>query len=104
MSPSQLRYLWRMRFSRLFDRQFYRGVNPRIHWIFRMFPERHYLLVGERAGLYPNPDFSPKAYLRHNPDVAATGMPPFEHYLRVGRHEQRLTKDLPQDEIGRAHV
>ncbi|MCB1365154.1 MAG: glycoside hydrolase family 99-like domain-containing protein [Rhodobacteraceae bacterium] len=97
MSPSQLRYLWRMRFSRLFDRQFYRGVNPRIHWIFRMFPERHYLLVGERAGLYPNPDFSPKAYLRHNPDVAATGMPPFEHYLRVGRHEQRLTKDLPQD-------
>ncbi|MFV0515705.1 MAG: glycoside hydrolase family 99-like domain-containing protein [Jhaorihella sp.] len=97
MSPSQLVYLWRMRVSRLFDRQFYRGVNPRIHWIFKVFPERHYLLVGERAGLYPNPDFSPKAYLRHNPDVAATGMPPFEHYLRIGRHEHRLTKDLPQD-------
>lgn len=86
-----------MRKSGLFDRQFYLSANPLIHKFFHYLPERHFVLMGEAAGLYPNPDFSPHAYLRHNADVAASGMRPFDHYLRVGRHEQRLTKDLPGD-------
>jgi len=95
LAPSQFLYVRRMRKSGLFDRQFYLGANPGLHKIFHLFPERHYLLVGEPAGFYPNPDFSPKAYLRHNPDLNGSGMAPFDHYLRAGRHENRLTKDLP---------
>jgi lipopolysaccharide biosynthesis protein len=95
LPPSQLLYVRRMQKSGLFDRQFYLGANPGLHPIFHYFPERHYLLVGERAGFYPNPDFSPKAYLRHNPDLDDSRLAPFDHYLRTGRHENRLTKDLP---------
>lgn len=84
-----------MRQSGLFDRQFYRGINPNLHWLFKMFPERHYVLFGEAAGLYPNPDFSPKAYLKHNHDVRDSSLAPLDHYIRRGRNEQRLTKDIP---------
>lgn len=97
VSPSKLRYISRIKRSGLFDRQFYLGVNPRIHRIFHYLPERHFVLIGERAGLYPNPDFSPHAYLRHNPDVAEQKVPAFDHYIRIGQGENRLTKDLPQD-------
>ncbi len=95
IAPRLYLYVLRMRRSGLFDRQFYRGANPKIHWLFRMFPERHYVLHGEEAGLYPNPDFSPKAYLKHNHDVRDSNARPFEHYLRRGRRENRLTKDVP---------
>ena len=97
LSIPQLLYVRRMQKSGLFDRPFYLAVNPGLHKIFHYFPERHYLLVGERAGLYPNPDFSPKAYLRHNPDLRQTTLSPFDHYLRTGRHENRITKDMPSD-------
>lgn len=97
ISPSKLLYIWRMKRSGLFDRQFYLSANPLIHKVFHYMPERHYALMGEQAGLYPNPDFSPHAYLRHNHDVASGGMAPFDHYLRIGRYEERLTKDLPGD-------
>lgn len=97
LHPTRLRYLWLIQRSRLFDRQFYLASNPMIHWIFRLFPARHYILMGEAGGLFPNPDFSPKAYLRHNPDLAASGIAPLAHYIQTGRYEQRLTKDLPPD-------
>lgn len=97
LSPRQFLYVRRMKRSGLFDRKFYLEVNPLIHWIFRFFPERHYVLFGEAAGLYPNPDFSPKAYIKHNPDLRGRGLAPFDHYLRAGRHEQRVTRDLPSD-------
>lgn len=100
MSPRQLLYVRRMKRSGLFDRRFYAEVNPLIHWVFKSFPERHYALFGEAAGLYPNPDFSPKAYLKHNPDLQGSTMPPFDHYLRVGRHEQRITRELPNEDGG----
>lgn len=93
LNPRHLRYLWLIRRSNLFDRDFYLDANPRVHWLFRRFPERHYILMGEEAGLYPNPDFSPVAYLRHNHDVAKSGQRPFEHFLRAGRHEQRVTRE-----------
>ena len=96
--PSQLRYIHRIKKSGLFDRQFYLSVNPRIHPLFHYVPERHFVLFGEMSGLYPNPDFSPLAYLRHSPDVAKAGsMRPFDHYIRIGQYENRLTKDLPDD-------
>ncbi len=94
LHPQRLLYLWLIRRSGLFDRQFYLSSNPQIHWLFRRFPERHYILMGEDAGLYPNPDFSPFAYLRHNHDVAVNGQRPFEHFLRSGRYEHRLTRDI----------
>ncbi len=95
LSPHQFLYVRRMQKSGLFDRQFYLGANPGLHRIFHYFPERHYLLVGEHAGFHPNPDFSPKAYLRHNPDLRMSKLAPFDHYLRTGRHENRLTKEIP---------
>ena len=93
----ELSYIRQAKRSGLFDRQFYLGTNPSLHWLHRAFPERHFVQLGEGLGLCPNPDFSPAAYLRHNPDLAALQCPPFLHFLRFGRHELRLTKDLPQD-------
>lgn len=101
--PSQLRYIHRVKKSGFFDRQFYLGVNPRIHWLFRHLPERHFVLFGEAAGLYPNPDFSPFAYLRHSPDVADKKERALDHYIRIGQFENRLTKDLP-DEYSKSSV
>lgn len=94
LSPSQLLYVRRIQKSGLFDRQFYLGANPGLHRVFHYFPERHYILVGEKAGFYPNPDFSPKAYMRHNPGLREQNLPPFDHYLRLGRHDNLVTKDL----------
>ena len=100
-SPRQLAYLWRLRRSGLFDRQFYRGTNPALHPVARAFPERHYIAFGEGMRLRPNPDFAPDAYIRHNPDLGPMADRPFLHYIRFGRHEGRLTKDLPVTHTGR---
>ncbi len=96
-TPAELAYVRDMKRSGLFDRQFYRTTNTALHPLFLRFPERHFVQLGERLGLWPNPDFSPAAYLRHNPDLAGLGLPPFRHYLSFGRHEDRLTKDIPQE-------
>ena len=40
-----------------------------MRWIFRQFPVRHYVTIGEREHLKPNPDFAGPIYLRYNPDV-----------------------------------
>ncbi|MEQ3625636.1 MAG: glycoside hydrolase family 99-like domain-containing protein [Celeribacter sp.] len=81
--------------SDLFDRHFYRGTNPRMHPLCWLFPERHFALKGEALGLRPNPDFCPRAYLRCNPDLTNKVQQPFKHYIRFGRHEQRVTKEMP---------
>ncbi|WP_408607882.1 glycoside hydrolase family 99-like domain-containing protein [Acidimangrovimonas sediminis] len=93
-APWRWRYIAEAKRSGLFDRTFYRGANPSLHALFRAFPERHYVTFGEAMGLRPNPDFSPRAYVGYNPDLK--GQPaPFLHYLRAGRHEDRITKELP---------
>jgi hypothetical protein len=79
-----------LRRSPEFDRDFYIASNPRLRRLFRLAPERHYALFGEAAGLCPNPGFSPRAYLFHNPDLEAAGMPPLRHYLEQGRAEGRI--------------
>lgn len=48
--------------SRQFDRAFYRDSNPRLRWIFRIAPLRHYVTIGEGRGLCPAPWFSPVAF------------------------------------------
>src|SRR3546814_13490718 len=40
------------------------------------------------TAIRPKPGFSTRRYLRANPDVAAAGMNPLVHYLRVGRGER----------------
>lgn len=94
-APWRWHYMREMRRSGLFDRHFYRTTNPSLHRLFRAFPERHYAVFGEAMGLRPNPDFSPRAYLAHNADLAGEAAAPFRHFLRAGRHEVRVTKDLP---------
>ena len=88
-------YIRHIRKSGLFDRHFYLTTNPRLHPLFRLMPERHFAVFGEAMGLQPNPDFSPNAYLRHNPDLASYAHAPFSHFIAIGRKEQRVTKDLP---------
>ena len=86
---------WRVRAIRrsgLFDRTFYLGVNPGLHPIYRAFPERHYVLFGERIGLRPSEAFSPEAYLAQNPDLKGQRSP-FTHYVRHGHAERRVARD-----------
>lgn len=92
--PSRLAYIHEIKASGLFDRQFYTSTNPQLHWLFKAMPERHFAVFGEAMGLYPNPDFSPRAYLMHNPDVTEAGLPPFRHWINQGRSEARLTKSV----------
>lgn len=94
--PSEWTYLKAARASGLFDADFYRGAHPRLNPIYRRIPLHHYIAYGESQGYRPNPHFSPFAYLRHNPDVADSRTPPFMHFVQRGRHEGRLTENLPQ--------
>jgi hypothetical protein len=91
------RYLAAIRRSGLFDRGYYRACNAGgMHPLFRIWPERHYVQLGERNGVCPGPGFSPRAYLFHNPDLAGEPQPLW-HYLRRGRAEGRLVLAPPGD-------
>ncbi|WP_417603910.1 glycoside hydrolase family 99-like domain-containing protein [Primorskyibacter flagellatus] len=96
LKPSEQRYLAEASKSGLFDPIYYRGAYPHIHPLYHRLPLRHYIVYGERMGFRPNPDFSPSAYLRYNPDVAAIGVPAFEHWVRGGHKETRVHKELPE--------
>ena len=85
-----------MKESGLFDAAFYTTHHPNMRWIFRQFPVRHYVTIGEREHLKPNPDFAGSIYLRYNPDVRIAGIPPFLHYVEIGHRELRVTKELPE--------
>ncbi len=98
LSRSERAYLKAARKSGLFDPVYYAGAHPQIHPLFRRFGLRHYIVHGEARGLRPNPDFSPRAYLRYNPDVAQTGMPPFLHWVLGGHAEARVHKEMPRIE------
>lgn len=84
----------RFRQSGLFDRDWYLSCYPRLPWICRCMPERHYVLVGEQAGLCPSAKFSPRAYRHLNPEISLEASE-FEHYLENGRTSGALTLDLP---------
>ncbi|WP_417267842.1 glycoside hydrolase family 99-like domain-containing protein [Celeribacter baekdonensis] len=94
-TPKERRYVRKIKASGQFDRDFYRGVVTGLHWLYRRNPERHYVVFGEPLGIQPNGSFSPTAYLKHNPDVAAVGSPPFEHFITIGAKEGRVTRSQP---------
>lgn len=96
LKPSERGYLHELRNSGMFDATYYRGAYPGLNRVYQLFPAHHFIAYGENMGYRPNPDFSPMAYLRYNPDIAKIGLPPFLHYLRHGHKETRITKDLPE--------
>lgn len=80
-----------VRRSGLFDARWYLWAHRRMHPLFRLAPDRHYVIHGEAMGLMPRPDFSPRAYLVNNPDLAdRPGLRPFLHWVQTGRAEGRL--------------
>jgi len=83
-------YIAQMQGAGQFDRDFYLTSNPRLKRLFHLWPERHYVQMGEANGLCPNPRFSPRAYLFHNPDLARPGLQPLLHYIETGAAENRL--------------
>lgn len=74
---------------RLFDISHYlgqvdnypRGVNPLVH----------FALVGKADGLSPTPWFDCDFYLACNPDVQAGKLEPFDHFVRFGVNENRVS-------------
>src|SRR4029450_12654261 len=55
-----------------------------------MDPIEHYLKVGANSLMDPSPTFSTKYYLETNPDLKAAGVNPFQHFVTIGRQEDRL--------------
>lgn len=105
LSHRERRLLREARKSTLFDAVYYSGAYPQIHRLFHRFPLRHYIVYGEGRGYRPNPDFSPRAYLRLNPDVAEDRhMSPLYHYITAGQAEGRPCKDLPEVETLPSHL
>lgn len=47
----------------------------------------HYIAMGWKEGRDPNADFSTEYYIESNPDVGASGINPFFHFLTVGRRK-----------------
>lgn len=82
-------YLAALKDSGLFDRAYYLDSNPRLNPLFRIWPERHYIQLGERNGVCPGAAFSPRAYLFHNPDLSGLSRP-LLHYIETGRAEGRV--------------
>lgn len=90
-SPMSLYATWKIWRSGQFDRAFYLECHPTLNALFRRFPERHYVMFGEAAGLQPNLSFSPTAYRELNPDLKSL-QALFLHYVRYGKSENRLTR------------
>ena len=88
-------YIRKVRESGLFDEAFYTNHHPGMRWLFRRFPIRHYVTIGEREHLRPSPDFSETIYLLYNADVRLAGIPPFLHYLEIGHEGAWVAKELP---------
>ncbi|MCV6574503.1 MAG: class I SAM-dependent methyltransferase [Cohaesibacter sp.] len=59
-------------------------------------PLTHFCHIGWKKGLDPNPDFSTRYYLDHNPDIRALELNPYFHYLQTGYLEGRPSKASTQ--------
>ncbi len=79
-----------------FDVKFYKSQRPR-NLAAQIFPIQHYVLWGEKQGLWPNPNFSPSAYLANNPEFADEIQRPLWHYLTVGKARQLRATPFPPD-------
>jgi GT2 family glycosyltransferase len=72
-----------------FDVKGYTYEHPEVVTAFDGNALLHYVLKGRAAGKSPHPLFEPGWYLSANPDVAAAGMDPYEHYIRHGLSQKR---------------
>nr|WP_319248907.1 glycosyltransferase [uncultured Celeribacter sp.] len=52
----------------------------------------HFMTEGWKQGHDPSPCFDTAFYLEQNPDIARSGINPFEHYVLFGRAEGRLAQ------------
>jgi hypothetical protein len=89
---TQARYVY------LFDRDYYlkQLADPDAA---RNDPLGHYMSKGWKEGHDPSPWFDVSRYLEANPDVAESGVNPFEHYVTTGIDELRGFGETP-DESG----
>ena len=65
------------------------AMNQRPGKFYVPIRERLFKIIFERILQNPS-DFDPAGYLLQHSDVAASGMGPYEHYVRFGRRENRL--------------
>lgn len=83
-----------------FDANYYLSARPDVFnafvatagstgqtWV--QFAQNHYNTFGRFEGSNPNSVFNTTAYLTANPDVAAAGVNPFQHFLSFGLTEGR---------------
>ena len=52
----------------------------------------HYLSEGQGRGVVPTADFDERWYVSQYPDVAGSGLSPFEHFVTIGLREGRRPK------------
>lgn len=89
-----------VRDSGLFDESYYLSqLGPAASGL---DPATHYVIVGERMGLAPSPEFDPAYYAARNPDVVEAAMSYLFHYCRHGRAEGRMAKPADVRGLGRA--
>ena len=72
-----------------FDADFYRRQSGHADWSDE-FALLHYMALGWRDRLDPEPGFSTGYYLDNNDDIRAAGSQPYLHYHVAGRNEGRL--------------
>ena len=85
--------------SGLFDADWYRSQFPQPAPSGDLL--EHYLHNGARLRYAPSRDFDAAWYLKHNPDVAATGVNPLLHYVIWGREEGREARKAVATGINR---
>jgi hypothetical protein len=93
---SEKKYFNVIKNSCIFNVELYKSQRPR-NLAAQIFPIRHYVLWGEKQGLWPNPNFSPTAYLANNPELADEIQHPLWHYLTVGKARQLRATPFPPD-------
>src|SRR4029434_1623194 len=70
--------------ARAFDRAFYLKTNEDVADA-EVDPLEHFMTFGWREGRDPSPEFSVENYVAAFPQVPASGINPFVHYLPSGR-------------------
>ena len=76
--------------SQLFDEAYYMAHYGAEVTASGLDPFQHYVVVGAKEGLNPNPWFDTSFYLETNPGVAASGINPLADYEAYGWAEGRL--------------
>jgi lipopolysaccharide biosynthesis protein len=96
LSKENKKYLKTIKYSNVFNSNYYILKRPR-NIATQLLPLSHYVIFGENQGLWPNPNFSPSAYLANNPELADEIQHPLWHYLTVGKALQLRAMPFPQD-------